>query len=161
MADQKAEKKYWLFKSEPDVYGIDALEADGTTYWEGVRNYQARNLIRDDMAVGDQVLYYHSNAKPPGVAGLAEISRPGYPDPEQFDPDSKYYDSKSTEDDPIWFVVDVRFVARFERFVSLAELKAEEALDGMLVTKRGQRLSVQPVEKRHFERVLDMAGYGG
>jgi predicted RNA-binding protein with PUA-like domain len=159
MAKKQPERRYWLMKSEPDVYSLEDLEHDGSTYWEGVRNYQARNFMRDDMRVGDLVLYYHSNAKPPGVVGLARISREGYPDPEQFDPDSHYYDPKATRDEPRWVVVDVEFVAHFEQMVTLAELKADDPLDGMLVTKRGQRLSVQPVERRHFERVCELAGY--
>ncbi len=150
---------YWLFKSEPDVYSIDDLARDGSTYWEGVRNYQARNFMRDACKVGDLILYYHSNAKPPGVAGLARISGEAYPDPHQFEEDSKYYDPKSSPENPRWLVVDVAFEAKFERLVPLAELKAEEALDGMLVVRRGQRLSIQPVEEHHFAHVCGMAGY--
>lgn len=150
--------RYWLMKSEPGVYGIDDLERDGWTYWEGVRNYQARNLMRE-MKVGDPVLFYHSSTKPLGVAGLARVKREAYPDDTQFDPQSPYYDPKSVESEPRWYRVDVEFVARFERVVTLAELKADPALDGMLVTRRGQRLSVQPVEERHFQRVLELAGH--
>ena len=149
----------WLIKSEPDVYGIDDLERDGVTYWEGVRNYQARNFMRDTMKVGDLLLYYHSNAKPPGVVGVARVAREGYPDPEQFDPESKYFDPKSSPDNPRWTVVDVEFVAKFDEMVSLEALKADEALDGMLVIRKGQRLSIQPVERHHFDRVLEMAGH--
>lgn len=152
---------YWLIKSEPDVYGIDELARDGVTYWEGIRNYQARNFMRDDMKVGDQLLYYHSNAKPAGVVGLARVAREAYPDPEQFEAESKYFDPKSTPEEPRWVVVDVEFVAKFDHIVSLAHLKADPSLDGMLVTKRGQRLSVQPVEPAHFERVLELAAYTG
>lgn len=150
---------FWLIKSEPDVYGIEDLERDGVTYWEGIRNYQARNFMRDDMKVGDRLLYYHSNAKPAGVVGLARVAREAYPDPEQFEPESKYFDPKATPEEPRWVVVDVEFVAKFRDIVPLATLKADPALDGMLVTRRGQRLSVQPVEPAHFERVLELAGY--
>jgi predicted RNA-binding protein with PUA-like domain len=154
-----AKRKYWLFKSEPDVYGIDHLERDGSTYWEGVRNYQARNYLRDDCQVGDGVLYYHSNAKPPGIVGVARISKAAYPDPFQFDEDSKYHDPKATSEEPRWVVVDVEFVARFDETLSLDQLKADAKLDGMLVTRKGQRLSIQPVEAKHWRRVCKMAGY--
>ena len=154
-----AKKRYWLVKSEPDVYGIQDLERDGSTLWDGVRNYQARNFMRDEMKVGDPVLYYHSNAKPPGVAGLARVSREGYPDPTQFDIESKYYDPKAKVEDPRWILVDIEFVAAFDRLVPLEELKGDPALEGMLVTRRGQRLSVQPVEEKHFRRVCEMAGH--
>ena len=151
--------KHWLFKSEPDVYSIDDLARDGSTYWEGVRNYQARNFMRDEMKIGDLVLYYHSNTKPPGVVGVARISKESYPDVVQFDAEHKYYDPKSNPDDPRWLMVDIEYVGTFEGTVTLEKLKADEALDGMLVIRRGQRLSVQPVEARHFERVCELAGY--
>ena len=155
----KAARKYWLMKSEPDVYSIEDLKRDGSTYWDGVRNYQARNFMRDQMQVGDWVLYYHSNATPPGVAGLATVSKDGYPDPTQFDAKSKYFDPKATEETPRWFLVDLSFKEAFKDLVSLEELKAAAGeLEGMLVIKKGQRLSVQPVEKDHFKRVLQMAG---
>lgn len=149
--------RYWLMKSEPDVYSIGDLARDGRTMWDGVRNYQARNFMRDDMKLGDRVLYYHSNAKPPGVAGIAEIVREAYPDPTQFDPDSKYYDPKATPDAPRWFLVDVGFVEAFAEEVPLDALKADTALDGMEVTRRGSRLSVQPVSEEHYNRVLALA----
>ncbi|MEM1207198.1 MAG: EVE domain-containing protein [Acidobacteriota bacterium] len=155
-----SERGYWLLKSEPHVYSIDDLYRDGSTYWDGIRNYQARNFMRDDMKVGDLVLYYHSNTKPPGVVGLARISKEAYPDPTQFDEDNKYFDPKATEENPRWMVVDVEPVARFGDTVTLDQLKAEEALDGMLVIRKGQRLSVQPVEERHFLHVCAMAGHG-
>ena len=154
-----SEKKYWLMKSEPHVYGLDDLERDGSTMWDGVRNYQARNFMRDEMKVGDLVLYYHSNAKPPGVAGLARVSSEPYPDPTQFDDSSKYYDAKSSQAKPRWILVDVAFEARFPRLVGLQELKQDDALDGMLVIRKGQRLSIQPVEQRHFDRVCELAGF--
>jgi predicted RNA-binding protein with PUA-like domain len=148
---------YWLMKSEPDVFSIDDLERDGTTGWEGVRNYQARNFMRDQMAVGDLVLYYHSNAEPSGVAGVAKVAGPAVPDPTQFDTKSEYYDANSKKDDPTWKMVSVGFVERFPRVLSLAELKAEKALAGMGVLQKGQRLSVMPVSKPHFAAVLKLA----
>ena len=147
--------KYWLMKSEPDVYSIEDLERDGTECWEGVRNYQARNFMRE-MAEGDWVLFYHSNAKPPGVAGVCRVSREAYPDDTQFDQKSKYYDPKSDKDDPRWSMVDVEFVEKLAEQVSLQAMKDDAALEGMRVTQKGSRLSVQPVEKKHFQRVLKM-----
>ena len=151
-----AEKRYWLMKSEPDVYSIDDLEKDGETSWDGIRNYQARNFMRDDMKVGDRVLFYHSSTSPPGVAGVAEVSRESHPDLTAQDPDSDYYDEKAGDDDPRWFMVDIRFVEKLPRLVSLQEMKDDPTLDDMVVTGRS-RLSVQPVEKQHFEHVLRMA----
>ncbi|MFW5946959.1 MAG: EVE domain-containing protein [Gemmatimonadota bacterium] len=151
-----AGRQYWLMKSEPDVYSIDDLERDGQTMWDGVRNYQARNFMRDDMKEGDRVLFYHSNASPPGVVGVAEVVREGYPDHTARDPDSDYHDEKATEDDPRWFMVDIAFVRKLPRMVTLHEMKDEEALDDMVVTGRS-RLSVQPVDEAHFEHVLAMA----
>ncbi|MFO7566687.1 MAG: EVE domain-containing protein [Enhygromyxa sp.] len=153
-------RRYWLMKSEPDVFSIDDLARRDREPWDGVRNYQARNFMRDEMAVGDLVLFYHSNATPPGVAGVARVASAAYPDPTAFDPDSKYHDPKSDPDDPRWWLVDVEFVEKFAELVSLDALKAaaNAELDGMLVVRRGQRLSVQPVEKQHFARVLRMAG---
>lgn len=148
--------RFWLVKSEPDVYSIDDLARDGATTWEGVRNYQARNLMRD-MALGDRVLFYHSNAEPPGVVGICEVTRLAYPDPTQFDPESHYHDAKSRPDAPRWDRVDVGFVERFPRVVTLAELKADDALEGMIVREKGTRLSVTPVTREHFERVRAMA----
>ena len=154
-----SEERYWLMKSEPHVYGLDDLKADGSTYWDGVRNYQARNFMRDDMKIGDLVLYYHSNTKPPGIVGLARVSREGYPDPTQFDEDSKYFDPKSTEEKPRWILVDLEYVDHFAEKVSLDTLKQDADLDGMLVIRKGQRLSIQPVEPIHFHRVCELADY--
>jgi predicted RNA-binding protein with PUA-like domain len=148
---------FWLMKSEPDVFSIDDLERDGTTGWEGVRNYQARNFMRDQMAVGDLVLYYHSNAEPSGLAGLAKVAGPAITDPTQFDKKSEYYDAASKKDDPTWKMVTVAFVEKFPRVVSLAELKAQKALEGMGVLQKGQRLSVMPVSKAHVAVVLKLA----
>jgi len=144
--------RYWLMKSEPGSYSLDDLERDGSTCWEGVRNYQARNLMRD-MEIGDLVLFYHSNADPPGAAGIARVDSVAYPDHFSWDPDSRYFDPKSSPDEPRWWMVDLRFVDRFDRFVPLAELKAESSLAGMLVTGRS-RLSVQPVDAIDFETVV-------
>ena len=149
-------KKYWLMKSEPDVYSIDDLERDGSTFWDGVRNYKARNNMRA-MKVGDEVLYYHSNAKPPGVVGIARVSREAYPDPTQFDKKSHYYDEKSDPDDPRWSLVDVAFVAHLPHMVSLDDIKAEKALAEMELVRYG-RLSVQSVTKSEFDRVKKMGG---
>ena len=147
---------YWLMKSEPDVYSIDDLKSEGKTHWEGVRNYQARNYMRDDMKVGDLVLFYHSNAKPPGVAGIGRVCKESYPDFFSWDPESHYFDPKSSPENPRWFMVDVEFVEKFDNVVSLDELKENPDLEGMLVIKRGMRLSVQPVEKKHFDIVCSM-----
>ena len=150
-------RKYWLMKSEPGAYSIEDLERDGAEPWDGVRNYQARNYMRE-MAEGDLVIFYHSNAKPKGAVGVAKISREAYPDPTQFDRKSKYYDPKSDPEDPRWSLVDVSFVERFRDVLTLQSLKEDAALDGMVVTQKGSRLSVQPVEKKHFKRVLSLAG---
>ncbi len=149
-------KSYWLMKSEPDTYSIDDLERDRKTHWDGVRNYKARNNMRA-MKVGDEVLFYHSNAKPPGVAGIARVCRQAYPDPAQFDKKSKYYDAKSTRESPRWDMVDVEFVARAKEPVSLPEIKDEPALAEMELVRYG-RLSVQSVKKAEFDRVRRMAG---
>jgi len=149
--------RYWLMKSEPGAYSIDDLERDGTTHWDGVRNHQARNLMRDDVKVGDLVLFYHSNADPPGVAGVAKVVREGYPDFTAWDPKDRHFDPRSDPEAPTWSMVDIAFVERFRDPVPLRSLKDDPALDGMLVTQRGQRLSVQPVEKHLFKRVLDLA----
>jgi predicted RNA-binding protein with PUA-like domain len=149
-------KQYWLMKSEPDVFSIDDLERNGSTSWEGVRNYKARNYMKS-MVVGDEVLFYHSNAKPPGVAGIARVSREAYPDPFQFDSKSKYYDAKARKDDPRWYMVDVSFVAKAAEPVGLPEIKADPALADMELVRYG-RLSVQSVRKAEFDRVKRMGG---
>jgi len=156
----KRGRRYWLMKSEPDAFGIDDLEERRRTPWDGVRNYRARNTMRDEMAIGDLVLFYHSSATPSAVVGIARIGSEAYPDPTQFDPRSRYYDPKSSEAQPRWWLVDVEFVERLPQPVSLAELKADPELEGMWITQRGQRLSVQPVEKRHFRHVLRRGNAG-
>jgi predicted RNA-binding protein with PUA-like domain len=148
-------RSYWLMKTEPGVFSIQDLRRDRRTHWEGVRNYQARNHLRA-MREGDLALFYHSNAEPPGVAGIARICREAYPDSSQFDAKSHYYDADSKPEDPRWSLVDVEFVEELPQLVSLEALKADESLDGMLVRKRGMRLSVQPVEREHFARVLKL-----
>ena len=153
----RRERRYWLMKTEPDVYSIDDLAREKVGVWEGVRNYQARNFMRE-MRRGDRVLFYHSNASPPGVVGIAEVHREAYPDPFQFDPKSKYCDPKSCPEDPRWSAVDLTLVERFPREVSLAELKEAPALEGMEVIRKGSRLSVQPVSAAHFSAVAKMGG---
>ncbi|GMV06180.1 MAG: hypothetical protein AMXMBFR53_24560 [Gemmatimonadota bacterium] len=149
-------KQYWLMKSEPDVYSIDDLERDGSTFWDGVRNYKARNNMRA-MKVGDEVLFYHSNAKPPGVVGIAKVSREAYPDPSQFDRTSEYFDEKSKREDPRWSLVDVAYAAHLPHPVTLDDVKAEPALADMELVRYG-RLSVQSVTKSQFDRVKKMGG---
>ena len=149
--------KFWLMKSEPDVYSIDDLRRDGIESWEGVRNYQARNFMRD-MAEGELAIFYHSSTRPPGAAGVCRISREAYPDDTQFNKKSKYYDPKSKKEDPRWSLVDVEFIEKFDEVVSLQTMKEDPTLEGMRVTQKGSRLSVQPVEKKHFKRVLKIAG---
>lgn len=149
--------RYWLMKSEPDAYSLADLERDDVTHWDGVRNYQARNLMRDEMTVGDRVLFYHSNAKPPGVVGIAEVASEAYPDHTAFDPGSHYFDPTSDPDDPRWLMVDVRFVARLPRMVSLPELRTYPELEGMVLLNRS-RLSVQPVTEEEFRFIVDRAG---
>ncbi len=149
--------KYWLMKSEPHVYPWEQLEIDGSTHWDGVRNYQARNIMRDDMSVGDLVLYYHSNCKPPHVAGVARVCRDSYPDFTALDSNSKYFDSKATPDNPRWMMVDIEPICPID-IVGLPELRLNTALEGMPLLQRGQRLSVQPVSLEHFEIVCKMGG---
>lgn len=151
--------RYWLMKSEPSTYSIEDLRRDGRTGWEGVRNYQARNFMRDDMRPGDGVLFYHSNATPPGVAGIARVVRAGYPDETALDPASHYFDPKATPEEPRWYRVDIEFVEAFPELVPLAALHEVPGLENMLVTKKS-RLSVQPVTEAEFEivRALGVSG---
>ena len=151
----------WMMKTEPDTYSLDDLKADGRTPWSGVRNYRARNFMRDAMAVGDRVLVYHSRTRPLGVVGLAEVVAEAHPDPTQFHPDSPYHDARATRDTPRWVCVDVGYVAHFERTVTLAEMREDPALEGLLVTRKGQRLSILPVEEAHYERIVALGGVGG
>ncbi len=145
-------------KSEPHVYSFEDLLNDKTTHWDGVRNYQARNFMRDKMKIGDFVLFYHSNTKPPHVAGIAKVHKEGYPDFTAFDSENKYFDASSSPDNPRWMMVDIEAISPLNSIVSLSDLKDNPALEDMLVVQRGQRLSVQPVEKIHFDEVLRMSG---
>ena len=150
--------RYWLMKSEPSVFSIDDLASakDQTTRWDGVRNYQARNLLRHDIAIGDGVIFYHSSADPPAAAGTAKIVRAGYPDPTQFDPRDGHFDRDSQRDDPRWFSVDIKFESKFVRPVTLAELRAAPALKDMVLLRRGSRLSVQPVTAGEWKQIVKM-----
>ncbi|MCU0833077.1 MAG: EVE domain-containing protein [Chromatiaceae bacterium] len=151
---------YWLMKSEPDVFGIDHLAArpNQTEPWDGVRNYQARNMMRDEMRVGDQVMFYHSNTEEPGIVGIMEVARAAYPDPTAFDPEAKYYDPKSDPDDPRWFMVDVRYVRHLRRNIPLTELKqyADGPLAGLPLVRKGNRLSVLPVTPEQWDFILGL-----
>ena len=148
-------RRYWLMKTEPETFGIADLRRsrDQTTCWDGVRNYQARNLLRDEIQVGDEVLFYHSRVKPMVIPGTAKVVKAGYPDPSQFDKRSKYYDPGSSKDDPRWFVVDVAFVEEFPHPVTRDEMTKMPALKDMMVLKRGARLSVQPVTRKEWDAV--------
>jgi predicted RNA-binding protein with PUA-like domain len=147
---------YWLMKVEPAAYTIEALERDGSTSWEGVRNYQARNFMRDEMKVGDPVLFYASNADPSGVVGLAKISRAAYPDKFAQQKGHEYHDPKATPENPIWYMVDIAFVERFPHVISLDTLKSTPGLEEMVVTKKGSRLSIQPVTKGEYDIVVKL-----
>ena len=151
---------YWLIKSEPEVFSFADLQAAArkTTYWDGVRNYQARNTLRDAMKKGDRCFFYHSNAEPSGIAGICEVVREGYPDHTAFDPKDPHYDPKSTPDAPTWYMVDVKAVKAFPRLISLGELREVAALKGMVLLQKGSRLSVQPVTKKEWETICALAG---
>ena len=153
-------KRYWLMKCEPRAYAIEDLERDGHAGWEGVRNFQARNFMRDDMQEGDAVLFYASNADPSGVTGLATIVKAGYPDPFAFRKGHEYYDETSRQDSPTWYTVDVGFVERFPGTVSLETLKSTKGLENMMVTKKGSRLSIQPVTKAEYDIVVRLGRRG-
>jgi predicted RNA-binding protein with PUA-like domain len=150
-------KRYWLMKSEPDAYSFEDLEREGITPWDGIRNYQARNLMRDEMKVGDGVLFYHSRVQPMAVVGLAKVAAPAHPDPTQFDPKSKYHDPKSDPEDPRWVCVDVAFDKHLPRAVTLKELKSCPELEGLMLLQRGARLSIQPVSAEHWKFILALA----
>lgn len=149
-------KRYWLMKSEPNVYSIADLKRDGTTCWDSVRNYQARNFMRDDMRVGDGVLFYHSNVQPMGICGVAEVVREGYPDHTAFDPADPHYDPKSHPANPTWMMVDVGYVGTFQAPITLATLKQTPGLEKMLVIQRGSRLSVQPVSREEWDIIMGL-----
>lgn len=147
---------YWLFKSEPVTFSIDHLKRDRTCCWEGVRNYQARNFLRDSVKKGDLVLFYHSNCKPPGIVGIAEVIKEGYPDSFAWDETSDYFDPKSTPENPRWFRVDLKFIKKFSEILTLDAIKQDPILQEMLVAKKGQRLSIQPVEAKHFKHIKNL-----
>ena len=149
-------RRYWLMKCEPTAYTIANLKQDGTTCWEGVRNFQARNSMRDQMQIGDPVLFYASNAEPSGVTGLAKVDKTGYPDLYAWKKGHKYFDARSTKEAPVWYMVDLAFVEEFAATVSLATLKATKGLENMMVTKKGARLSVQPATKTEYEIVVKL-----
>ena len=143
-------------KSEPDVYSIDDLARDGSEPWDGIRNYQARNMMRDDMRMGDRVFFYPSNCKDIGIVGTARVTSAAYPDPTQFDPKSNYFDPKSSDENPRWCLVDVGFVRKLKRTITLAELKAQAGLDGFTLTRKGNRLSIMPVSDEVWDLVLTL-----
>lgn len=151
--------KYWLMKSEPESFSIDDLKnaKNSTSCWDGVRNYQARNFMRDDMQPGDRVLFYHSNCAEPAVAGAAEVAGTPYPDHTAFDPSSKYYDPKSAPENPTWVMVDIKYTQKFKVPVTLRRIRAEEALKDMLLVRKGMRLSIQPVTENEYKTVLGLA----
>jgi predicted RNA-binding protein with PUA-like domain len=149
---------YWLMKSEPEEFSIDDLRARParTEPWDGVRNYQARNMMRDEMRKGDLVFFYHSNCETPGIAGIAKIVGEGYPDPTAFDPEDTHYDPKSDPQSPRWFLVDVKFVRKLKRLIPLSELKSKRALESLALVRRGNRLSIMPVTKKQWEFILGL-----
>lgn len=149
--------QYWLIKSEPDAFSIDDLQAENVEPWDGIRNYQARNFMRDQMKVGDQVFFYHSSCAVPGIVGICEVASEPYPDPTAFDPEAKYYDPKSDPDKPKWILVDMKFVKKLEQVISLAELKTMPELAEMRLLKKGNRLSIMPVEKSEWEFIMGIA----
>ena len=155
-----SEKRYWLFKSEPTAYSFDDLmnDPDGWAEWDGVRNYQARNMMRDDMKVGDSILFYHSNAKPMAVVGIASVVREGYDDFHALDPDDKHYDPKATPEKPIWSMVDIKGERPLARPVTLAEIKENPKLKDMLLIRKGMRLSIHPITKEEFIEVVSQGG---
>lgn len=150
--------KYWLMKSEPDVFGIEHLKAlpNKTDHWDGVRNYQARNMMRDEMKKGDKVFFYHSNCKPPAIVGIMEVVKEGYVDHTAFDPDQKYYDPKSNPDNPRWYMVDVKHVRDLKREIPLDELKQYTELADMKLVQKGNRLSIMPVTKEEWDFILSI-----
>ena len=150
--------QYWLMKSEPDEFGIDDLykRPKRVEPWDGVRNYQARNMMRDEMRKGDLIFFYHSNCDVPGIVGIAKVHKEGYPDPTAFDPEDKHFDPKSDPEQPRWFLVDVKYVRKLKRTIPLTELKAQPELAEFALVKRGNRLSVMPVSEAQWEFILGM-----
>lgn len=150
---------HWLMKTEPSTFSIDDLRRRGREPWDGVRNYQARNMIRDQMRVGDGVLIYHSNCDLPAVVGIARVASPAYPDPSALDPGSRYFDPASTPERPRWYAVDVAYEGHLPRPLPLAQLRTNPELDGLILLRRGSRLSVMPVSEAHWIALLELAGY--
>ena len=148
--------QYWLMKSEPDTYSIDDLQSFGVDHWDGIRNYQVRNFFRDQMQVGDQAFFYHSNCKEPGIVGTMEIVSKAYPDHTAFDPSEKYFDSKSDPENPRWLMVDVRYTRHLNRMITLAELRQQKQIADMKLLQRGNRLSVLPLSKMEWQYILEM-----
>jgi predicted RNA-binding protein with PUA-like domain len=148
---------YWLMKSEPDVYGIQHLQQEGTTLWDGIRNYQARNFMRS-MAIGDRAFFYHSNAKPPGIVGLMEVVETGITDPSQFDPTNKYFDPKSSREKPRWDCVRLRHVGTFGELLSLDALREQFSVEELAVVRNGNRLSILPVPEASAQRLFELLG---
>lgn len=157
-ATKNQSTNYWLFKSEPDCYSIDDLQNDKQTFWDGIRNYQARNMLRDEIKPGDQVLFYHSSTQPMAIVGTCKVIKEGYPDHTQFDKSQDHYDPKADPGDPRWFMVDVQFVQKFPEPVTRDDLKEDKTTAGMMVMQRGSRLSVQPVKEREWLAVHKLAG---
>jgi predicted RNA-binding protein with PUA-like domain len=152
-------KKYWLFKSEPGSFSIEDLEKAGnkTTCWDGVRNYQARNFISKEISVDDQIFFYHSNADPSAIVGIAEVTKKGYPDPSAFDKKSQYFDEKSSPENPVWYAVDIKHVKTFNNLISLTKLKTNQKLKNMVLLQKGGRLSIQPVSESEWKEILEMS----
>ncbi len=150
--------KYWLIKSEPEVFSIEDLSKskNKTTYWDGVRNYQARNYMRDEMKIGDKVIFYHSNTEPPAAVGICEVIKEAYPDFTAFEPNDPHFDPKSKKNSPTWFMVDIKLIYKFERFISLSEMKKNKKLQKMKLLQRGNRLSVIPITKVEFEEIVKL-----
>ena len=150
----KKEKKYWLIKSEPETYGIEHLQADKKTAWTGVRNFLARNYMRDEMQIADQVLFYHSSCKVPGVYGVAKVASAPYPDPTQFDKSSDYYEPRATKDKPVWYLVDIALVKKLKEPVTLTDIRANPKLKALAILQPGSRLSITPVAPEHFAEIM-------
>ena len=148
--------QYWLMKSEPDTYSIDDLQSFGVDHWDGIRNYQVRNFFRDQMQVGDQSFFYHSNCKVPGIVGTMEIASKAYPDHTAFNPSEKYFDSKSDPENPRWLMVDVRYIRHLDRMITLSELRLQKQIADMKLLQRGNRLSVLPLSKKEWQYILNM-----
>ena len=148
--------QYWLMKSEPDTYSIDDLQSFGVDHWDGIRNYQVRNFFRDQMQVGEQAFFYHSNCKKPGIVGTMEIVSKAYPDHTAFDPSEKYFDSKSDPENPRWLMLDVRYIRHLDRMITLGELRQQKQITDMKLLQRGNRLSVLPLSKMEWQYILEM-----